>query len=89
MKDEDFRAQLRHRRRLLMDSASNNLLSKLSNAVSVLDRQARDIYAPTAHRAARTLLTLARIDQAISDVIDPDPADNASDSAGAEGKSSG
>lgn len=65
--DKYFRDELERCRHELFQSTTDRLRATLSNAVGVLDRQARDVYAPTAHRAARTLLTLARIGQAVAE----------------------
>jgi hypothetical protein len=62
-----FREELERLRRELFESAMDRLRATLCNAVVVLDQQARDVYAPTAHRAARTLLMLTRIGQAVAE----------------------
>jgi hypothetical protein len=61
IEDSRFREQLEQRRRELYDRATDRFRSLLSSALDLLDRQIADKYAPTALRAARTLLALAAI----------------------------
>jgi len=56
-----FRAALESRRRELTDAASERFSELLDRALDILEKQLNNNYAPTAHRAARTLLVLARL----------------------------
>jgi hypothetical protein len=56
-----FRAELQRRRDDLLARTADRFRTLLDASLDALDRQVHDHYAPTAHRAARTLLTLAKI----------------------------
>lgn len=64
--DERFRSELDRRRREVFDTANDRLRSMLVTALDRLEKQVRDRYDPTSHRAAKTLLTLARVGQVMS-----------------------
>jgi hypothetical protein len=73
VEDTQFRAHLDRRRRELFDNASDRLRNLLGSALDRLTRQVNDPYASTSLRAARTLLALARVGQAVSDAREPHP----------------
>jgi hypothetical protein len=82
--DVRFRAAMQRRRRALYESAADRLRANLSAALDVLERHVRDPYAPTALRAARAMLALARVGKAAADVGEDenrDTAVNAGDAA--------
>ena len=56
-----FREELQLRRREVYDRAQDRFRSMLTRALDLLDNQINDKYAPTALRAARTLLYIAQI----------------------------
>src|SRR5438874_1364212 len=56
-----FREELQLRRRELYDRAQDRFRAMLTRALDLLDKQIGDKYAPTALRAARTLLVIAAI----------------------------
>ena len=60
-KNLDFQSHLIARRRELFEHLADRLRALLSDALDTLDKQVHDRYAPTSHRAARTLLHLSRI----------------------------
>jgi hypothetical protein len=62
-RDPNFIRELRRQRAELLDNANDRFRYLLSNALSALELQVADPYAPTSHRAAKTLLALARIGQ--------------------------
>jgi hypothetical protein len=64
IEDSRFREQLTSRRRELYDRAQDRFRTLLNTALDLLDKQIGDKYAPTALRAARTLLALAAIGKA-------------------------
>ena len=59
--DPQFIRELRRQRAQALDNANDRLRHLLTNALSALEVQVNDPYAPTSHRAAKTLLSLARI----------------------------
>jgi hypothetical protein len=59
--DHLFSAHLQRRRQDLFDQNADRLRCMLSAALDTLDRQVKDPYNPTSHRAARTLLLLSRL----------------------------
>jgi hypothetical protein len=59
--DPRFQQFLERRRRELFDAAADRFRSLLDGALSTLSQQIHDPYAPTSHRAAKTLLTLAHL----------------------------
>src|SRR6266576_2518557 len=62
-RDPNFIRELRRQRAELLDNANDRFRYLLSNALNALELQVADPYAPTSHRAAKTLLSLARIGQ--------------------------
>ena len=66
VEDERFRDVLVQRRREVFENATDRLRAPLESALNVLGRQVADAYHPTSHRAARTLLTLAQVGQAVA-----------------------
>jgi DNA-binding XRE family transcriptional regulator len=56
-----FREELQLRRREMYDRTQDRFRSMLTRALDLLDKQISDKYAPTALRAARTLLYVAQI----------------------------
>jgi len=73
-----FRAELQRRREDLLAHASDRFRSLLDSSLDTLERQVADRYAPTAHRAAKTLLSLARIGDYLSPASSV-PADDSND----------
>ncbi|MDB5319247.1 MAG: hypothetical protein JWN40_878 [Phycisphaerales bacterium] len=61
--DPNFIRELRRQRAQLLDNVNDRFRYLLNNALSALELQVADPYAPTSHRAAKTLLALARIGQ--------------------------
>ena len=61
--DPRFIRELRRQRAELLDNANDRFRWLLDNALKALELQVADPYAPTSHRAAKSLLTLARIGQ--------------------------
>ena len=61
--DPRFIRALRHQRAELLDTANDRLRNLLDAALNTLQLQLADPYTPTSHRAAKTLLSLARIGQ--------------------------
>ena len=59
--DPRFIRALRHQRAELLDTANDRLRNLLDAALNTLQLQLADPYTPTSHRAAKTLLSLARI----------------------------
>jgi hypothetical protein len=66
-----FREELQRRRDELCDCTLNLFLRGLQTSVQALTKQAADLYAPTSHRAARTLLTASRLGQHLYKLTDP------------------
>jgi hypothetical protein len=67
VQDPVFREALEEGRRKHFEHAADQMRGLLEEALKTLGRQVRDIYDPTAHRAARTLLSLARVGRYVSD----------------------
>jgi hypothetical protein len=69
--DSAFGAELQRRRQELYARETDRMRSMLGEALTTLHRQVKNTYAPTAHRAARTLLSLSRMGIAVA-CADPD-----------------
>jgi hypothetical protein len=59
--DPQFIRELRRQRAQALDNANDRLRHLLNSALNILELQVTDPYAPTSHRAAKTLLALARV----------------------------
>jgi hypothetical protein len=67
MQDDRFRNRLDRRRLELYDCTLDRFRSLLSGATEVLEKHLRERYAPTALRAARTVLVLARVGRIVAE----------------------
>ena len=59
--DPDFGAALARRRQDLFDSAADRFRNTLTSALDTLEKQTKDPYTPTSHRAAKTILSLSQL----------------------------
>jgi hypothetical protein len=59
--DPTFRAILETSQRDLFSQSTNRLRTLLTSALDALEKQVKDPYTPTSHRAARTLLNVSRL----------------------------
>jgi hypothetical protein len=66
MRDPIFRAELELRREAIFAMHGDRMRNLLTNALDTLEKQVRDVDAPTSNRAARVLLSLSRIGQAVA-----------------------
>jgi hypothetical protein len=66
VENERFKEVLRYRRREMYDKTVDRFRDMLGTALDRLEKQVSDPYAPTSLRAARTLLALARVGQAVA-----------------------
>jgi hypothetical protein len=69
-----FRAELAQRRQCFYESTLDRFLVTLSRSLDTLDHQVTDRYAPTAHRASRTILAMSRLGQHLYNSVNPKPA---------------
>jgi hypothetical protein len=59
--DPNFRAAYESHHRALLTQSTSRFRTLMDNALDTLEKQVKDPYTPTSHRAAKTLLSLARI----------------------------
>jgi hypothetical protein len=59
--DPNFRAAFDHHHRDLLTQTTTRFRSLLDTALDALEKQVKDPYTPTSHRAAKTLLSLSRL----------------------------
>jgi len=67
---EPFKAELRRRREDLIDEHGDRLRAMVGKSLDVMDEHLENRWAPTCHRAARTILSLTGLGKAIG--IKPD-----------------
>lgn len=70
MRDPQFRGLLQRRRTETYDCTTDRFRALLSTSLDALEKQVNDRYAPTSLRAARTMLAMARIGQAVATTPD-------------------
>jgi hypothetical protein len=71
MYDLAFGTELTLRRRELYQNCVDRMYTLLHSAMEVLERHVKEKYAPTAHRAARTILSLSGVGKAVASAIAP------------------
>jgi hypothetical protein len=67
---EPFKAELRRRREYLIDEHGDRFRAMVGKSLDVMDEHLESRWAPTCHRAARTILSLTGLGKAIG--IKPD-----------------
>jgi hypothetical protein len=67
VENETFAAELRRRRSAIYQNHVDRLRSLLGRSIDVLERQVAERYAPTSHRAAKTLLSLTGVGKAVAE----------------------
>jgi hypothetical protein len=73
--DPAFRAAFDHHHRDLLTQTTTRFRSLLDNALDALEKQVKDPYTPTSHRAAKTLLALSRLGHLLAPrvILSPPP----------------
>ena len=68
-----FRQLLHERRTDLFNAHIDRFLASLSQSIESLTKQAANAYAPTSHRATRTILLASRLGQHLYNLANPKP----------------
>ena len=69
--DENFADELKRARTEIYRSCVDRLCSLIHAAIDVMERQVKEKYAPTSHRAARSILSLSGVGRAAAAIVKP------------------
>jgi hypothetical protein len=69
--DLNFSSELRRARIEIYRSCVDRLCNLLHTAMDVLEKQVKETHAPTCHRAARAILSLAGVGRAAAQIVKP------------------